>query len=283
MNEFTTEDFTAYFETLPANKLELYFWLDSDRLLNPVLREFYFRTRRVREERRMRVESTPTGVIEEAFDAMFWQACPYSHPVIGWPSDVESITRARAEDYYAKFYGPNNVTAVGGGRFEPERTRALARSTSPHPEATATPPEMITSRSVSRPGRHEREADTNPRSPSGSTPCFRHKDLYALQVAAQLLSRRTGRLYKALVEGQQVAVGEPYAAARPMKYEGMFEVGAEVKDGHAPERSRGPLLAELALLADKPVDDRAPEGQEPGPRQLVPPPREHMSLLIPSS
>ena len=93
MNAGTSNDFTIYFITVPANKLELWFWMESERLLNAVFREFYTERDVVREERRMRTESNPTAKFEEQFDMMFWGSVPYHHPVVGWPSDVESITR----------------------------------------------------------------------------------------------------------------------------------------------------------------------------------------------
>ena len=80
MNAGTDHDFTIYFINVPANKLELWFWMESDRLLNPVFREFYAERDVVREERRMRVESTPTGKFEEQFEALFWQSSPYAGP-----------------------------------------------------------------------------------------------------------------------------------------------------------------------------------------------------------
>ncbi|MRR52767.1 MAG: insulinase family protein, partial [Rhodocyclaceae bacterium] len=106
MNAFTSQDMTAYFITVPANKLELFLWMESDRLLHPVFREFYAERDVVYEERRMRTESTPLGKFEEAFDSLFWVSSPYQWPVIGWPSDVSSISKAQADEFYTTFYAP---------------------------------------------------------------------------------------------------------------------------------------------------------------------------------
>ncbi len=258
LNAFTTEDQTVYFVTVPANKLELWFWLESDRLANPVFREFYSERDVVREERRLRVESTPLGKFEEQFDAMFWQSTPYHHPVIGWPADVESISRKQAEAYFGTYYAPNNITAVLVGDFDPEKALAWARTYFGRiPRAPQDPPEVI---SEEIPQLAEKrflaEADTNPEVQIRfhAVP-FGHKDMYALQLAADLLNRRTGRLYKSLVEGKKVAVGEPYAQFRPMKYAGFFEVGAEVKEGVEPAAVEAALLAELDRLAKEPVGE----------------------------
>ncbi|NTV73455.1 MAG: insulinase family protein, partial [Holophaga sp.] len=87
LNANTTSDRTFYHIDVPANKLELWAWLEADRLRNAVFREFYSERDVVLEERRMRVEATPTGKVQETFSALIWQAHPYSWPVIGWPSD----------------------------------------------------------------------------------------------------------------------------------------------------------------------------------------------------
>jgi predicted Zn-dependent peptidase len=258
VNAGTTEDQTLYFVTVPSNKLELWFWLESDRLLNPVFREFYSERDVVREERRLRTESTPTGRFEEAFDAMFWESSPYSHPVVGWPSDVESITRSQAEAYFSVYYAPNNITAALVGDFDPDQALALAnRYFGRIPRGKTPPPEMIT---TEMPQQAEKrflaEADTNPEVVIRyhAVP-FNHKDMYAFQLLADILNRRTGRLYASLVEGQQVAVGEPEASFEPKKYEGYFEVGAEVKEGKRPADVEVALEAELSKLGSEPVGD----------------------------
>ena len=258
LNAGTSEDQTLYFVTVPANKLELWFWLESDRLLNPVFREFYSERDVVREERRLRTESTPTGKFEEGFDAMFWESSPYSHPVVGWPSDVESITRKQAEDYFATYYAPNNITAVMVGDFDPAKAMALAQKYFGRiPRGKNPPPEMITDEMPQEAEkRFVAEAETNPEvNIRFHAVPFDHKDMYAFELIADLLNRRTGRLYKNLVDGKKLAVGEPYASYRPMKYEGMFEVGAEVRDGKTPAEVEAALKAELDALAATPVGE----------------------------
>ena len=126
LNAGTSEDWTIYFINVPSNKLELWFWIESDRLLNPVFREFYSERDVVHEERRLRLDSTPIGRFEEQFNAMFWMSSPYSWEVIGWPSDLEGITREEATDYFDVNYAPNNITAVLVGDFDPQDAIDLA-------------------------------------------------------------------------------------------------------------------------------------------------------------
>ena len=97
--------------------------MESDRLANPVFREFYSERDVVYEERRMRVESTPTGKLDEQFNAMFWQSSPYSWPVIGWPSVLEGIPRKEALDFFSVHYAPNNLTAALVGDVDPKHAK----------------------------------------------------------------------------------------------------------------------------------------------------------------
>src|SRR5262249_21132486 len=97
MNAFTSQDMTGYFVTVPANKLELWTWMESERILHPVFREFYAERDVVFEERRMRTESTPLGKFTEAFEAMIWESHPYHWPVLGWPSDIPAISKVQAD------------------------------------------------------------------------------------------------------------------------------------------------------------------------------------------
>ena len=146
LNAGTSEDQTFYFITVPRNKLELWFWMESDRLLNPVFREFYSERDVVREERRLAVESRPTGKFEEEFESMFWQSSPYSHPVVGWPSDVESITRAQAEDVLRQATTRRTTSPpCWSATSTPTPALALARRYFERiPRGTVPPPEMLT-------------------------------------------------------------------------------------------------------------------------------------------
>ena len=259
LNAGTTNDQTLYFISLPANKLELWFWLESDRLLNPVFREFYSERDVVREERRLRVESTPTGLADEAFDAMFWQSSPYSWPVIGWPSDVESINREQAQQYFDTYYAPDNIAAVIVGDFDPDKTLELAKEYFGRiPRGKTPPPQMITVE-VDQVGekRFKAEVDTNTRVILRyHTPPFNHADNFPLQLMTDSLAGRTGRLYKALVEEKELISGEPRVALNELKYGGYFEVSTEVKEGVTPQAVEAAILEELEKLKKEPLGER---------------------------
>jgi len=259
VNAFTNQDMTAYFVTVPANKLELWFWLESDRLLNPVFREFYSERDVVREERRSRVESDPQQKFEEQFDAMFWTATPYHHPVIGWPSDVESINRQQADRFFSTYYAPNNLTVALVGDFDTKEVLRLANGYFGRiPRGRTDPPDVVTEEIEQlAPRRTAAEAEANPSvTLRWHAVSFVHPDSYALDILSDILSGRTGRLYRGLVEESQLAAGEPYADVSARKYAGSFEMGAELADGVSHDRVEAALLAEVERLKNEPVGER---------------------------
>jgi predicted Zn-dependent peptidase len=259
MNAGTMQDATIYFITVPANKLELWFWMESERLLNAVFREFYTERDVVREERRMRVESNPVAKYEEQFDFMFWGSLPYHHPVVGWPSDVESIGREAANRFFATYYAPNNITAALVGDFESEEALALAKKYFGRiPRGETDPPEVVTEEIEQLAERRMKaQADTNPSVQIRwhAVP-FVHKDAYAFDVLDSILAGRTGRLYKSLVEANQLATGEPYSTVSALKYGGYLEVGAELAEGVSHQQVEDALLDEIERLKKEPVPDR---------------------------
>jgi predicted Zn-dependent peptidase len=259
MNAGTSNDFTIYFITVPANKLELWFWMESERLLNPIFREFYSERDVVREERRMRVESNPVAKYEEQFDFMFWGSLPYHHPVVGWPSDVESIGRASANEFFATYYAPNNITTALVGDFDSGEALALANKYFGRiPRGEKEPPPVVTEEIEQLAERRmTAQADTNPSVQiRWHTVPFAHGDFYALDVMDSVLNDRTGRLYKSLVESKQLATGEPYSNFDAMKYGGSLEIGAELADGVDHQSVESALLAEIELLKTQPVSER---------------------------
>src|SRR5512143_3207493 len=118
---------TFFIVGIPSNKPELWMWIESDRIANPVFREFYSERDVILEERRQTLESRPGGTVNEASNAMTWMAHPYHWEVIGWPSDIAQVTREQANEFFATYYAPNNVTAILVGDLDVEKTWALAQ------------------------------------------------------------------------------------------------------------------------------------------------------------
>ena len=250
MNAFTSEEMTGYYENVPANKLELWMWMESERIFHPVFREFYAERDVVFEERRMRTDSTPLGKFQEEFSAMFWESSSYSWPVIGWPSDIPSISKAQADDFYATYYCPQNITLILVGDFQPADAESLAKKYFERiPRGKKTPPDVSTLEVKQlAEKRMYAEADTNPQVDIlWHTVPFGHKDSYALEILGQILSTRTGRLYKQLVLGSGVAT-EVYADQGSQKWAGYFNAGGEVRSGHKPEEVEQGIYDNIAAL-----------------------------------
>lgn len=258
MNAFTNSDMTVYFINVPRNKLELWFWMESERLSRPVFREFYSERDVVFEERRLRTDSTPTGAEDEVFDSLFWRGHPYGWPVIGWPSDIAAITRAQAESFFDTYYAPNNVLMTLVGDFDEDAAIDLAQKyLGSIPAAEAPPPDIIT---LSTPLLGELTYRAEVEAPPSAylayrTTAFGGADDPALQVLAGVLSGDTGRLYKRLVLEEQVATSVR-ASADSLKYDGRFSVSASGKDGIAPDRLRSLLLEELQKVKETGISDQ---------------------------
>jgi predicted Zn-dependent peptidase len=258
MNASTSNDWTVYFINVPANKIELWFWMESDRLANPVFREFYAERDVVREERRLRTESTPTGKFNEQFDAMFWQSSPYGWPVVGWPGDLAAITREEALAYFAQNYAPNNLSAILVGDFESSNAIALAKKY--FGRLKRSPKDVEPVRTLEMKQQAEQRmyayAETSPQVriryhtvPDG------HKDGFALSIMSSLLNGRTGRLYKSLVLQQGVATNA-FGGQSGLKFEGYFELSGTSKPGKTPEDVEQALYKEIEKLQNELVPER---------------------------
>jgi predicted Zn-dependent peptidase len=263
LNASTSEDRTFYIVSLPSNKLELWLWLESDRLANPVFREFYSERDVILEERRQTLESRPGGVVGEAFNAMTWMASPYHWEVIGWPSDISQVTREQANEFFATYYAPNNITAILVGDFDPEAAYALAGKyfgripANPKgvPEViTLEPPQPAEQRMVA-------EVETTPSlEVEFKSVATVHKDAPALQALAGILGGApmfmgrpggpggmrppSGRLHKALVLDQKLATSAS-ASHRGMKMGGIFAFRVTPAPGRSPEELEPRLYAEI--------------------------------------
>jgi predicted Zn-dependent peptidase len=203
----------------------------------------------------MRTDSTPLGKFQEEFNAMFWESCPYAWPTVGWPSDIPAISKAQADEFYATYYSPQNITLILVGDFKPAQAEAQVRKYFERiPRGPRTPPDVATLEVKQlAEKRMDAEAETNPQVDIlWHTVAFQHRDSYALEILAQILSTRTGRLYKGLVLGSGVAT-ETYASQDSRKWEGMFNAGGEAKEGHTPQEVEQGIYDNLEKLKQEQV------------------------------
>ncbi len=273
LNAFTSQDMTGYFVRIPSNKVELFMWLESDRFSHPVFREFYSERDVVREERRLSLESTPTGLIEEDFNSMFWKSSSYRWEVLGWPSDLGSITKEQADTYYNTYYSPNNLTMILVGDIKPDETMTMVRKYFNSIPPGKTPPPDVVTLEEKQYGEKEMfaEAETDPTVEIWyHTVPWKHADSYSLDVLAGIMGGKTGRLYKKLVEDKGIAKSSSGggggrmmggggrslaidAAQDSRKYAGAFEISAEGLSGVKPEQLESAVYEVLDDLQKNPV------------------------------
>ncbi len=255
LNASTSEDWTVYVVRVPRNRLELWAWLESDRLNSPVFREFYSERDVVFEERRLRTEATPLGKFDEELNALVWNAHPYHWPVVGWASDIPMYTLAQAREYFATYYAPNNLTGVLVGDFQSNEVKPLLeRYFGRIPRGAQEPPQVVTLEPKQLgEKRYNAVAETSPTVRVFWQPVpFVHKDAAALDLLSDVLSGRTGRLYKGLVLGQKLA-NDASAFVDLKKYGGSFGVDVTVKDGQEPAAAERAIFEELERLKNEPV------------------------------
>ena len=264
LNASTGADRTDYFFSLPSNALEIWFFLESERWLNPVLREFYKEAGVVREERRMRTENNPIGRLIEEFLAVAYKAHPYGEPGVGHMSDLESFTRADAEAFFQKNYGPSNLTIAIVGDVDPKQVRQLAESyfgrIKPRPK-----PEPL--RTVEPPQNAERNVTIRARAQKMfiigyHKPAMTHPDNAVYEAISSLLSSgRSSRLHESLVTKKKVAVQAGGFSGFPgEKYPGIFLFYAFPAPGKSNQDAEKEMMVEIERLKTEPVSPEELEG-----------------------
>jgi predicted Zn-dependent peptidase len=259
INASTAEDSTQYFWSMPSNRLELWAYLESQRIGQPVQREFYKERDVVQEERRMRIDSSPTGRMVEQFLAAAYVAHPYGRPGVGWESEISQVSATEAEAFHKKYYVPSNIViAVVGDIKASEAMPILERYFSkipagPKPEPmTTVEPRQFAEKSVVI-----REA-TQPFYIEGyHRPDYRDPDDSVYDAITDIFSNgRTARLYRSLVRDQQIAAtAEGFSGFPGEKYPGLFAVYAVPLPGHTPEEMRTAIHKELDRLKTEDVTD----------------------------
>lgn len=257
LNASTSKDTTTYYCDLPANKLELWSFIESDRMKNRVLREFYSERDVVMEERRLRTENDPSGLMMEQLNAVSFTAHPYKWPIVGWMSDIKNLTREETSEYFGKYYGPNNAVIVIVGDVDTKKTIKLIERYFGDTHGQPLPPPVET---TEPPQAGERrifvEYDANPELVVAyHIPAVGDTDQYVLDVIEALLSRgRTSRLYKGLIDEKRIAVSaDAYSGAS--KYPGSFMLFATPRHPHSVEEVETALYEEIERLKSTPVSD----------------------------
>lgn len=214
INAYTSFDQTVYWETFPSNYLERMIWLESDRLDSLAITDANFTKERevVKEERRLRYENPPYGLLSDDVFAAVYQNYPYKHTPIGSMADLNAATTADVQEFFNTFYVPNNATLVIVGDFAPKDALAMAtkhfgrlpKSKNPVPRVTATEPAQTEPKQITK-------SYANVPLPAVVSayhlPPMGSPDSYAMEIASNILSAgQSSRLYQRLVYNEQTAL-----------------------------------------------------------------------------
>ncbi len=259
MNAFTNYDETAYHYSLPENRLELWAYLESERFLHPVLREFYKERNVVIEERRMRIDSSPFGRLQEQFTEEAFAAHPYHRPTIGWISDLNSFSATDAQKFFDKYYVPANLVVAVAGDLKAAQAMPILEKyfgrlpTRPRPDETTTtePPQNSERRVVLKDRSQPIYMEGYHR------PDYRSKDDAVFDAISDLMSEgRTSRLYRALVRDKKIAsYSEGFTGYPGNKYPHLFAFLAVPLPGHTPQEMGDAIHAEIDRLKKEDISD----------------------------
>ena len=257
LNAATSADYTSYFYSFPANKLELWMSLESERFLDPVFREFYKEKQVILEERRLRTDNDPTGKMIEKFLDTAYTTHPYKRPVIGYQEDIENLSREDVQEFFDAYYAPNNLTIAIVGDVYPDEVERLAKiyfgRFEEQPEVSAVDrvePSQSETREVTV------KFPSQPLYLEGyHIPSLSDPDYPIYEVISELLSSgRTSRLYQSLVEEKQVALAAQGFSGFPGdKYPNLMMVYALTSPGTSIEELAIALRAEIDRLKTEPV------------------------------
>ena len=254
LNAWTADDMTAYIVTLPKNKVELFYWIESDRMRDPVLREFTSERDVVMEERRMRYDNRPLGRYWERLNALFYIANPYRNPTIGWASDIRAFTRQKLEHHIHRYYTPDNALVVLVGNIDSLKAKkeieryfgSIKRAPQQKEEVMTREPAPIGET------RFTVYDDAAPRIDMlFHTPGYPDDVLYKMDVIEGIFSGRSGRLYRRLVDKERLCTNID-ASSNPRLNDSYFCISADLKNDADPAKVERIIREELSKAAREP-------------------------------
>lgn len=233
-NANTTQDRTYYYETFPSNNLELGLWMESERMLHPVINEIGVETQNevVKEEKRSRIDNAPYGKIIYAtgINQYVFEKHPYKNSVIGTMEDLDAAQLSEFKDFFKKYYGPNNATLVVAGNIDTEETKKLIEDYfGPIPRGNEVARVDITEDPLQGPIKAT-EYDSNIQIPAKlfvyRTPSMKEKDAYVLDMISSILTDgKSSRMYRKMVDQDKTAL-QVLAFPRSQEDYGTYVMGA---------------------------------------------------------
>lgn len=258
-NAFTSKDLTTYLISLPSNKLELWALLESDRMKNPVLREFYTERDVIHEERRRAYDTNPSRRLYESLISNAYRMHPYRNPIIGWHSDIANLSPKKTRDFLDKYYAPVNTVIALVGDVKADDAKNLVDKYfgdidpgTPVPQVPEKEPEQNSEKRVLE------FFDSEPiLAVAWHKPTLPHEDDYVFDLIDQILgSGRTSRLYKALVEEQKIATSVSVYGAPGARYPNLFVIEATPRFPHSTEEVETAIYQVLEQLKTELVPEQ---------------------------
>jgi predicted Zn-dependent peptidase len=259
MNASTGQDVTTYQVSLPSNKIELWARIESDRLINPVFREFYTERDVVMEERRQRVESDPDGKLYEQFLSTAYKVHPYGRPILGWTKDIMNLSPDAAKNIFAQYRAPESIVIAVVGDINPQKTLRLIDKYFGRIPVNNKKKDVIP---VEPPQTEERRVevafDSNPMMIIGyHKPTAPAYEDYVFDVLETILTTgRTSRLYNLLVT--QMGIAESVSASNGVPatgYPNLFTIFAKPRYPHKNTELEEVILREIEKIKTQPVTD----------------------------
>jgi len=261
-NAFTSHDYTAYFENLSADRVQVAIDMEADRMQNLILREEDFRTERmvVMEERRLRTEDNPQAVLGEQLMATAFQIHPYRWPIIGWMEDIARFTLDDLKDYYRTYYNPANAFLVVVGDFKKEELLSkiekafgsYSKGVAPNQERDKEPPQLGERRILVK-----KEAQLPTILMAYHVPNLRDPDSYILEVISTLLSGgKSSRLYQSLVRDKRLVLSADAGHDLLPRDPGIFSLSADLLPGKEVSEVEKAFDQEIERLQKEPVGEQ---------------------------
>lgn len=259
MNASTGQDVTTYFVNMPANKMELWARIESDRLLNPVFREFYTERDVILEEKRQRTETSPDGKLYEAFMSAAYAVHPYGMPILGTTQDLTFMSQAAIRHIHQKYRSPEDIVIAVVGDIDSRKTlKLIDRYFGRIPKRNSRPAAIPSEPHQKEERKTEVLFDANPSLMVGyhkpTAPAF---DDYVFDVLETVLSKgRTSRLYSKLVLKTQIADSITAHNGLPAsRYPNLFAIFASPRHPHTSEELLKAVFQEIEDIKTKGVTD----------------------------
>lgn len=262
LNATTSNDYTTYYVSLPVNKLELWAYMESERLKSPVLRDFFTEVDVVAEERRMRIDNTPQGKIYEAFMNLAFDKSPYKTVVIGPASDIQLYTPGVALDFYHKYYTPSRVVIALVGNFDVDEAEGIVRKYFSNLKSSSKKTEEVKSEILDEKTFPRENVITSPEKPrfylGYHRPTHPDPDDIVFDALQSILCEgKTSRLYKKLtLEEQKVSFVTCYASVPGARLDSLFTFYSMPLDGFTNRDIKDEIKKELIRLGQEgPTED----------------------------